>query len=539
MASEEQVLLQMSVPASNWSVTMSDMFPLFIEVQSAPMGADIDVYQLVNEFIKPVTRVSRLSWALQTRRGGLPTKYLVSHSWCEMFSLFLRVLESSGFINVAVDGLWICFLANPQNWSGAQMQRLFGAAVWQSPFVVALLSSTAMLVVRTPAMNVCTRLWCVLEAVFAVAADKPVHALGEGLARQNVLDLLRNCDQEHFGVHAHCSSNDDRRIILNFAEMSDVFDVQYTCAKLMLQTGDALTDADVYDALLTAELRDQQLKNLQHQLELHQLCQQLNLRQVPHAFSFNGSHVRLFSVRRPAAALGFHLWAAGMHLSQYLVEQAELAPLMPPGSYALELGCGLGLVSIVLGFLGIRTLATDGDEELVRNIAAFNVKAHSAALRAPVFIGSFSWGEDADLAVLHSKILGPMGGGAPGLVVAADCIYDPDYYAKLSGTLKRLCRLRGHDFCALVAWGERHSEQEFFDGLADTFSITEVRVRKVLDYAAGDTLDDIDVNPLKLVKLVPRLGAIGDGGVQQISPRSHTLPSPPRQLSPMPSYRTI
>ena len=96
------------------------------------------------------------------------------------------------------------------------------------------------------------------------------------------------------------------------------------------------------------------------------------------------------------------LWPSAVALSQWWLEQP--AVLLPES--ALELGCGLGLVSMTMAHLGIRVQATD------REVLALAFAQRNAQLNAltGVTVSHLDWSEPE--------------GASTGYVVASDVLYE-------------------------------------------------------------------------------------------------------------------
>ena len=71
------------------------------------------------------------------------------------------------------------------------------------------------------------------------------------------------------------------------------------------------------------------------------------------------------------AGTGAAQWNAGLQLALYIAGHYTLG-----SGKALELGAGLGLVSIVLSLLGFETIATDGDPNIL-SCAVANLEANT------------------------------------------------------------------------------------------------------------------------------------------------------------------
>ena len=119
----------------------------------------------------------------------------------------------------------------------------------------------------------------------------------------------------------------------------------------------------------------------------------------------------------PVAPYWAVLWRSGVALAREL-DGVELA-----GKRVVELGCGLGVPSLVAARAGARVLATDEAPEaleLLRENAARNDL-------------------DVETAVMDWRAPDPLPASAPfDHVLAADVLYEPDSVAPLLGLLPRL-----------------------------------------------------------------------------------------------------
>lgn len=111
------------------------------------------------------------------------------------------------------------------------------------------------------------------------------------------------------------------------------------------------------------------------------------------------------------------LWPSGVALARAV----RARPL--DGLRVLELGCGLGLPSIVAALGGARVLATDWAAEALE-VAAANAERNGAELETALV----SWAEPARL----------LGGGAWDLVLGADVLYERRNVDELLALLPRL-----------------------------------------------------------------------------------------------------
>ena len=121
-----------------------------------------------------------------------------------------------------------------------------------------------------------------------------------------------------------------------------------------------------------------------------------------------------------ARSTGLKLWPGAVLLARATAEDDGrlLAGLLPggadgwrgwAGAAALELGCGLGLVSAAAARLGARAVATDGDADLVR-VTARNLKHNAAAAAADAALPAVAvlpWGDERALAAALAKLPPP------------------------------------------------------------------------------------------------------------------------------------
>jgi predicted nicotinamide N-methyase len=145
-----------------------------------------------------------------------------------------------------------------------------------------------------------------------------------------------------------------------------------------------------------------------------------------------------------------HLWPSGRALGEHLAA-AEV-----DGLRVLELGCGLGLPSVVAASRGAEVLATDATPEAV----VFT--AHNLALNdLPGQVAKLDWREGEPL-VEH---------GPWDLVVGADILYLRHNVEALSRLLPRLLDGRGE---ALIADPRRAGGRDFLAAARGLFAIDPV-----------------------------------------------------------------
>mmetsp|Transcript_1101 Transcript_1101/g.2533 ORF Transcript_1101/g.2533 Transcript_1101/m.2533 type:complete len:266 (+) Transcript_1101:35-832(+) len=177
------------VDPSRWCISSSQLKEFLAQVELLYPDRDPSAYEVVEEYIKPLTCKSGASYALMKNPKGLAVRYFISHSWAEGVKEFCRNLLNLG---LQEGGLWICFLANPQTWPRDELSRLLGSTPWTSPFCVAIMRSSWVIFVQNQRMNIFERLWCVFELFAAHHQDKPVTTIGrtpQGKPNYNSLGL--------------------------------------------------------------------------------------------------------------------------------------------------------------------------------------------------------------------------------------------------------------------------------------------------------------------------------------------------------------
>lgn len=211
---------------------------------------------------------------------------------------------------------------------------------------------------------------------------------------------------------------------------------------------------------------------------------------------------------------------ASFVLAELLARQPERVA----GRSVVELGAGLGLVSIVAALCGAaRVAATDGDAELLETCAA-NVAANG--VEGTVDVRALRWGDDKAAARVGGWGFGGGGGGSVGdggagegeggggvggargfdVVLAADvvCVV---YEAAFEALLLSLRQLATPASLILLSYRRRHgSEARFFELLDESFECEALpRAALHADFGAED-------HPITVfqLRLRHREGAEGD-----------------------------
>ncbi len=145
------------------------------------------------------------------------------------------------------------------------------------------------------------------------------------------------------------------------------------------------------------------------------------------------------------------LWPSGLALATALAADPP-----PAGASVLELGCGLGLPSVVAARAGARVLATDGAPDAV----VFS--AHAMALNEVLAdVAHVDWSADGDGAALVAR-------GPWDLVLAADVLYTGQ---NVSDALELLPRLLGPGSELLLADPGRAGARDFLAAARVRFTV--------------------------------------------------------------------
>lgn len=147
------------------------------------------------------------------------------------------------------------------------------------------------------------------------------------------------------------------------------------------------------------------------------------------------------------------LWPSGVAL-------AEAVAAAPPAGRVLELGCGLGLPSMIAALGGAEVLATDWSPDAVALLAA-----NAARVGARLDVARWSWVDDPEAL-----------GGPFDLVLAADVLYERRNGPQLLAVLPALA-----DEVWLADPGRPAAPEFFAAAVADGWRVDEVaeRVRRL------------------------------------------------------------
>eukprot|EP01033_Poteriospumella_lacustris_P014758 gene14758-10555_t len=135
---------------------------------------------------------------------------------------------------------------------------------------------------------------------------------------------------------------------------------------------------------------------------------------------------------------GLTIWRAAEHLCQYLIDH----PHRFGNKYICELGCGLGLVSILLEKMALehtRIVATDGDEPTLQLLIENKVENECDFETAYLY-----WGQDEDFVQEYCHA------GKFDVLLAADVIYEDDQVLPLITTASRILKPDGEFILAFA-----------------------------------------------------------------------------------------
>jgi predicted nicotinamide N-methyase len=121
------------------------------------------------------------------------------------------------------------------------------------------------------------------------------------------------------------------------------------------------------------------------------------------------------------------LWPSAVTLSQHVVPLADAYGVRRPGARALELGCGIGLVTTVLALAGFDVLATDYYDDAL----------HFARLNAGRNAGATIGTRNVDWRNFPTDL------GRFDLVVASDVLYERPYASLVAHAIHRSLKAKG------------------------------------------------------------------------------------------------
>eukprot|EP00614_Pseudopedinella_elastica_P012088 CAMPEP_0172610006 /NCGR_PEP_ID=MMETSP1068-20121228/29885_1 /TAXON_ID=35684 /ORGANISM="Pseudopedinella elastica, Strain CCMP716" /LENGTH=448 /DNA_ID=CAMNT_0013413631 /DNA_START=1 /DNA_END=1347 /DNA_ORIENTATION=- len=153
------------------------------------------------------------------------------------------------------------------------------------------------------------------------------------------------------------------------------------------------------------------------------------------------------------------------------------------GASAVELGAGIGLCSIVAARLGMRVVASDGDQSVLEQLAA-NVARNPPTSGDELRSALLRWGDPSPLEALGIE-------GAPDLVMATGCVYGRDS-GVWSALARTLAELAGPNTLVVLvhgtgaAPGVHQLRGEFYGMLAPNFEVARLPQHELhADHALG------------------------------------------------------
>lgn len=158
-----------------------------------------------------------------------------------------------------------------------------------------------------------------------------------------------------------------------------------------------------------------------------------------------------------------------------LASYFEARPDLIKGKTVLELGCGPGLVGILVSILGAEmVLLTDGDQisvDLAEKNCVRNVPSKDSAC---VFTRKLLWGNGEDMQECESTLMNHMQCETFDVILAADVVALPyrGAYDDLLDTFQRVCSKTTVIY--LCYQRRHHTEQVFFDKLHQLFHVEEM-----------------------------------------------------------------
>eukprot|EP00747_Dinoflagellata_sp_TGD_P104713 gnl/TRDRNA2_/TRDRNA2_169322_c5_seq1.p1 gnl/TRDRNA2_/TRDRNA2_169322_c5~~gnl/TRDRNA2_/TRDRNA2_169322_c5_seq1.p1 ORF type:complete len:275 (-),score=49.27 gnl/TRDRNA2_/TRDRNA2_169322_c5_seq1:20-844(-) len=142
--------------------------------KSPAFTPDMTMYWVVQKVVIPETNGTGMSYALKlNKKRPLWARYMVSHAWGELYTDFLAALRGWG-----TEGpFWVCATAiyQPEDIDGMKVGDQLGKDTMSGPFACVVKQAAKMVAINTPAVDIYTRMWCVLEMYVAVQHDVPVE----------------------------------------------------------------------------------------------------------------------------------------------------------------------------------------------------------------------------------------------------------------------------------------------------------------------------------------------------------------------------
>jgi len=152
-----------------WAITYEQL--LEVRDQAGEMfneNFNLKTMRDINDMIiRPLCEENKTSYSLFKNIKGLKTDVFVTHSWDELFGEFTHAVVNTFQSKLVKPSLWICAFALNQAGDIETQLGTGETALDQSPFVRALKGAESYLIVRNSKKDLCARIWCVAEFVFA------------------------------------------------------------------------------------------------------------------------------------------------------------------------------------------------------------------------------------------------------------------------------------------------------------------------------------------------------------------------------------
>merc|ERR1740136_264081 len=217
-----------------------------------------------DKLIIPVCRKEKKSYALSTNECGLKTDVFVSHSWDERFGDFVESIKQAYKRQLRKPNLWICAFGLLQgNFDKIKSQLGTGqGALDQSPFVRGLRGASNYLVVRNCTTDLCARIWCILEFVYAnefkLIPDRTIVTGPDTFADTNI----SCCDAEAF------DPSDKEKILKELTKKSSVDEINEGIEEFRaFGSSKKMAETDMKTTSATESVKDEELKKMRGELK--------------------------------------------------------------------------------------------------------------------------------------------------------------------------------------------------------------------------------------------------------------------------------
>lgn len=172
-----------------------------------------------------------------------------------------------------------------------------------------------------------------------------------------------------------------------------------------------------------------------------------------------------------AGTTGLHTWGASLALCQHLQAHPELVR----GKRVLELGCGSGLLGIVVARLGAkRVILTDGSQEVLDRCRDNVQRAKNVPEHSTVEFSHLDW-TDALIDDSSASMAERIREWDPQIVLCADVVYAPEIIAPLAETLCTILTSGAAIESVLLALTvRRHDTFEAFISALDSIGLQAV-----------------------------------------------------------------